>query len=747
MKQSCSPFNKIGPPKPNSGKNHVTVPGSDIWFDVYDPALVTTATCAVCLAVDSHGTLLVVKVYSAEWDQRNGYTLTGRKQFLDSLRDLQIFPKTCGTILTTERRVYFQLELLNCGSLDSCIQSGTAGLPDQHMRKLTEFLARSLSALRSRNILHESLTPAHVLANVEPTGEVTFRLGGYSSCKQVESLAPDQGFEQMFSLGALLYYLATGNPLVEKDFRTESSPQFPADSAGKANPTLLDLIGKLLIRNWGTTPADVLEHPYIKAYVQEPLACAEEMEKISEFEMGQLIYRGFGVCSPVYKCQRKGKRCLLKVSEVDQIESAERELRLMLDLKDLPIIPHVAEHFVHKRRFLVILEEEGLENISDYARRLSGKISIADTSKIAQTVATSLHYIREAYLPLALTSNNLFVGCNADGSIKCLRLFDFAPPTEAVDPVASLGTLLLMLLCEPGGQCLPEKQGLLRIAKRCMTAGATLEGVMRDLLPSPPIPERDSVAPYALGKRICDFDNVFECRKGTETFAARITLASAAASQKRLHDLNGGPTIPHMPQLRDMFQTGESLYTITTLPPGENLESYLRDKSPLTPASQELVVFHVLETLSALHHLGLLHGNVCAENAWVRVSAGEILEAVLTDFGEADAQKQAGCPPEVRQADAAEVKDPHKLDMWGLGRLIFRVVYGYPVEKYFSEESLYTPGIIKCYQEEPQPTSPAIRQFMILCLDRSPENRPTAETLLADEVFDRLRSNKGDNCV
>lgn len=149
-----------------------------------------------------------------------------------------------------------------------------------------------------------------------------------------------------------------------------------------------------------------------------------------------------------------------------------------------------------------------------------------------------------------------------------------------------------------------------------------------------------------------------------------------------------------------------------------------------------IVVRELLNTLSAVHKLGVIHRDLKAANILVSKEGN----VQLCDFGVAakltsNSSKRttmAGTPywmaPEViRTGDSYN----SKADIWSLGITIYEIATGNP--PYCDKDASWAMQLISKQTPprlEGREYSPALKECIALCLDENPEERPSADELM-----------------
>jgi len=125
---------------------------------------------------------------------------------------------------------------------------------------------------------------------------------------------------------------------------------------------------------------------------------------------------------------------------------------------------------------------------------------------------------------------------------------------------------------------------------------------------------------------------------------------------------------------------------------GGTLEDYLKQVGPLAPSEAAAIGLEVARGLDYSHRKNITHNDLKLENIVFRqpVQAGEPFEPVLVDFGIATRvrlQVQAGSiyimsPEQLAEAklelppEQSEDMNPTKVDVWGMGVVLYRMLGG-----------------------------------------------------------------------
>ena len=200
----------------------------------------------------------------------------------------------------------------------------------------------------------------------------------------------------------------------------------------------------------------------------------------------------------------------------------------------------------------------------------------------------------------------------------------------------------------------------------------------------------------------------------------------------------------HVVRLVDAYLWEGELWIAMEYVPGGSLTGVV-EGAIFTEAQIARVCRDTLLALAALHRRNILHRDIKSDNVLI----GRDGVVKLTDFGFAAVTAGAGgkrstmvgtpywmAPEVVRRCPYTAA-----VDIWSLGIMTLEMIDGEP--PYLAEEpvkalyliaTLGSPAI-----KNPQDLSPALRDFLRVCLQLQPELRPSAQQLLHHPFLDDAR--------
>src|SRR5262249_55159076 len=180
--------------------------------------------------------------------------------------------------------LFLAMPLLNGQTLAAWLSSGPLLTPAEQLRIGRE-LAEGLAAAHAQGLIHRDLKPSNVWLEA-PTGRVKILDFGLARCTEAAGLtqhgvvvgtpaymSPEQadgqpldGRSDLFSLGVILYQVATGRQPFARDSVTatlravvDHHPSAPHEVAAAVPPALSDLIVRLLAKSPEARPASAQE--------------------------------------------------------------------------------------------------------------------------------------------------------------------------------------------------------------------------------------------------------------------------------------------------------------------------------------------------------------------------------------------------------------------------------------------------------------------------------------------------------
>jgi serine/threonine protein kinase len=215
---------------------------------------------------------------------------------------------------------------------------------------------------------------------------------------------------------------------------------------------------------------------------------------------------------------------------------------------------------------------------------------------------------------------------------------------------------------------------------------------------------------------------------------------------------------PNVAKTLDYVRVGEDRYLIEEFVEGNDLKAaLLENTSFLDPYLAAKIFHHLAKGVAAAHHAGVVHRDLKPTNIMV-VGGYSLTELKITDFGIAkmageelrdaveggdasmtSSQTAVGALPYMAPEaieDPASVREP--ADIWAVGAMMYQLLCGtYP----FGQGLRAVPQIIAAQVPDvPQflaskaqfrPLANELIEIALSCLKKNPEERPTADQLVA----------------
>lgn len=199
----------------------------------------------------------------------------------------------------------------------------------------------------------------------------------------------------------------------------------------------------------------------------------------------------------------------------------------------------------------------------------------------------------------------------------------------------------------------------------------------------------------------------------------------------------------------DFNQEDNSIDLITEYVPSGSMYMLLEKYKGLSESVIRNYAKQLLEGLAYLHSNEVVHRDLKSAN--ILVTENSSLK--LTDFGcsrrfDSDSNGQSksfkGSPYWMAPEMVLKQGHGYPADIWSLGCLVIEMATGRPP---WSNYSKYSKEVLKLIAKpgnlpDIPRLSPALNDFVLLCLRREPHKRPTARDLLAHEFINAASPNK-----
>lgn len=192
---------------------------------------------------------------------------------------------------------------------------------------------------------------------------------------------------------------------------------------------------------------------------------------------------------------------------------------------------------------------------------------------------------------------------------------------------------------------------------------------------------------------------------------------------------------PNILKLYDVIHGNQTVYLVTELCTGGDLETYLKNNGPVPEEVGRRWIRDLISAMSSMKQKSVVHRDLKVANILLTSSNLEIAKVKICDFGFAKflngsiTKTQLGTPlymaPEIFNSSSYNFK----VDIWSLGVLSYEFLCGSPPYKCYNLEEL------KRLQKKPVEfnvnISDAAKEFLSTLLTYDPSQRPDYDTLLA----------------
>jgi len=207
---------------------------------------------------------------------------------------------------------------------------------------------------------------------------------------------------------------------------------------------------------------------------------------------------------------------------------------------------------------------------------------------------------------------------------------------------------------------------------------------------------------------------------------------------------------PNLIRILEIIEDNSKYYIVTELLQGKPLLQHIGSLPP-EKITEKLIAGYMSQIISALaycHEKGIVHKDIRPDHIMFKDKEGKIIKLAGLGLevieGEADYQTYVFKPPET----ILEKKYDFKSDVWGCGVLCYRLLHGseYPFFICPKAEVVYeqikSMEIVMASFSGPKwdVISEDAKKFIIKCLIKDPEKRPTTAELLQDPWIKNARN-------
>ena len=217
-------------------------------------------------------------------------------------------------------------------------------------------------------------------------------------------------------------------------------------------------------------------------------------------------------------------------------------------------------------------------------------------------------------------------------------------------------------------------------------------------------------------------------------------LISDSAARERFHreiNLARKVTHPNACRIFDLFQHEDLLFLTMELLPGETLRQKIKREGRIDLQSTISIVLQVLDTLSEMHRLGIVHRDLKTSNI-ILVPDGSNVRAVVTDFGLAiglsgsgsfevtQTGQVLGTPQYMAPEQLKKEQITPATDVYALGLVLYEML---TAQLPLAGESPLTIAAKRISEDAPSPKLllPELdrkwEQIILRCLERNPNHR------------------------
>ena len=269
--------------------------------------------------------------------------------------------------------------------------------------------------------------------------------------------------------------------------------------------------------------------------------------------------------------------------------------------------------------------------------------------------------------------------------------------------------------------------------------------------------------PYSIGKLIDKGENgeVYIAKKNRKTYAAKVIDYSEVDSKYLAREiiilmrLANCKYVVNLYNYYKMTKGGkQKIYLIMDYYPAGNLKKFIFDKGnanqSISSAQMLFIIYQLICGLEEIHSHNVIHRRIAPENVLITTDEKRVnvLSVVYCGFS----LPKIILPEETTQTivmvyGSPESSSPfgkgynNSTDIWSLGMLMYFVMFGIDIydDVNCNRDSFEKTGIVNPNETAKLKLPKGLFELMSSCFKISPDERPTANDLMKNEIFNEFR--------
>ena len=202
---------------------------------------------------------------------------------------------------------------------------------------------------------------------------------------------------------------------------------------------------------------------------------------------------------------------------------------------------------------------------------------------------------------------------------------------------------------------------------------------------------------------------------------------------------------PNIMKIKGFYKTSNHLYIISEYLSGGELFDRIVEAHNFNEAQAAALIQQILSAVSYLHKRGVIHRDLKPENIVFESTAKESLVKII-DFGtsrkmiKGEKLKSRLGTAYYIAPEVLALNYDSKCDIWSCGVILFIFLYGFPPFNGKTDDEIFDKikkGSFK-FPDSPK-VSAEVKALITRMLTKDPEQRPSADELLKDAWFQKLK--------